>query len=189
LQKLLNTNKKEIRERISHLLNNQEEKERVRKSLIIENKLFKLAGFAKAKTILFYASFDGEVDTYQMIRKAQKLGKKIALPVIAKERRELLLALIGSVDESLQDGPYGIKEPILNETNQISADVIDFVVVPGVAFDKNRNRLGRGGGYYDRFLARLAKNIPTAGLAFDFQIVDQLPVERHDFAVTSLITN
>ena len=65
---------------------------------------------------------------------------------------------------------------------------IDLVVVPGIAFDRLGNRLGRGGGYFDRFLAKLKKrNIPMFGLAFKFQVLKQLPVLSHDIPVTKLI--
>ena len=67
--------------------------------------------------------------------------------------------------------------------------LIDLVVVPGLAFDSGGNRLGRGGGFYDRFLARLRRSAVTIGLAFDLQIIDRVPADDRDFAVGTIVTD
>ena len=144
--------------------------------------------FKVAKTILFYASFDGEVDTFEMMTQAQKLGKKILLPTIIKDQKRIVPAVVDCLEENLHSGPYGIKQPkILDGT--VSPEEMDFILVPGVAFDRNNFRLGRGHGYYDRFLGGLPKTAVTCGLAFDFQIVENLPSQAHDIKVSRILCN
>lgn len=187
---MCNNLKKNFRERIITLLRNQEEEERLIKSLAISDKLFQMTEFQEAKTILFYASFDGEVETFEMIKKVQRLGKIIGLPRIEKNDRKIIPTLIKSLEDDLEIGSYGIKQPKSDSMNILREDCIDMVVVPGIAFDKKNNRLGRGGGYYDRFLGSLPPHIPTVGLAFDFQIVESLPFqEEHDVKVTHVLSN
>ncbi|HLF18920.1 MAG TPA: 5-formyltetrahydrofolate cyclo-ligase [Candidatus Omnitrophota bacterium] len=181
--------KQDLRERILTLLRNQKEEERIKKSLSIKDKLFKTKLIQEAKTILFYASFDGEVDTFEMIRQASQLGKRIGLPIIQSKQKQIIPAL-WDVHESLVEGPYGIRQPQNHPTKRFSMEELDAVIVPGVAFDRNNHRLGRGGGYYDRFLAVLPKEIPTIGLAFDFQCIDSIPgLGDHDVRLSRVVTN
>ncbi len=156
---------------------------------MILKKLFSIPEFRKSKIILFYASFDGEVDTFEMMKQALKLGKKIALPAIIQKKKKIIPALIQNPEHDLDLGPYGIKQPRFDKSRRIPLDEIDMVIVPGVAFDKRNYRLGRGEGYYDRFLKNLTHKIPSIGLAFDFQILDFLPIEKHDIPVSRIIVN
>lgn len=179
-----------FRKKILNLLRNQKEEDRFKKSRIILKKLFATRKVQQARTILFYASFDGEVETFEMIKQAQRLGKKIALPVILKDQKKIVPALIENPQEDLQIGHYGIQEPKDACARLVGLEQIDLILVPGVAFDKKNNRLGRGHGYYDRFLSAVPASIPAFGLAFDFQVVECLPrPEKHDVKVSRVITN
>lgn len=205
--------KAEVREEILSRLRSQEESERITKSRSIEEKLFSLPEFVQAKCVMFFVSFDGEVDTGPMIKRAQQGGKKVAVPVIRacdptsgknlprKETKEsccatqqvgekrLIASLLKNSDNELSPGPYGVLEPRKDDILELALDDIDLVIVPGVAFDKAGNRLGRGKGYYDRFLKNLTvKGISSIGIAFDFQVVDSVPTLSHDLPVTKLIT-
>lgn len=188
-ERVTDTLKKTIRTRVLTLLRTQKEEDRLKKSLVILGKLFKAPEFVKAKSILFYASFDAEVETFEMIKQAKQLGKRIALPIILTKEKRIVPIGIENCEEDLELGPYGIKQPRYVKKRCISVEDIDLVVVPGVAFDKNNNRLGRGAGYYDRFLANLPQDIPTIGLAFDFQLVPRLPQQSHDRPVSRVIVN
>ena len=180
--------KQHLRMQILRQLQNQKEGARARKSRTIQRKLFVLPQFKAAKTILFYLSFDGEVDTYAMITKAITLGKRIAVPVIRARSRRLTLSLFDTAPSHLHRGPHGILQPRPHYVKRIALSEVDLIVVPGVAFDKHGNRLGRGLGYYDRFLRSVPKRTPTVGLAFDFQVLKRLPVvESHDFSVNTLL--
>ena len=183
------TTKNSLRKRILTLLRTQKEEERSVKSSRIFKKLFRLKEFKDSSTILFYASFDGEVETFDMIKQAIKLGKKIGLPSILKKAKTVIPVLVKSVGGDLKEGFYGIKQPRRTPESEIALNDIDLVVVPGVAFDKDNCRLGRGGGYYDRFLKKLPSQTFKVGLAFDFQIVGSLPHREHDVAVDRVLTN
>lgn len=183
--------KEELRKHLLERLRIQKEEERKRKSLVILDKLFALPEVKKAAVILFYASFDGEVMTFEMIKKAWELGKKIGLPKVNRLKKILEPKVVHSLEKDLKKGQYGILEPADGgKDNALATKDINVVIVPGVAFDKHNQRLGRGAGYYDRFLHTLPSHIPTLGLAFDFQIVDQIPhPEAHDVKVSNVIFN
>lgn len=182
-------NKKEIRQKVLSLLKNQREEDQLRKSIEIKNKFFADLDYVNSKIVLFYASFAGEVDTFGMMRQALEDGKQIALPIVNVQTKEIIPKLITSLEEDLEYGPYNIKQPKRNVTQDIDICQIDLAVVPAVAFDRKNNRLGRGAGYYDRFLEKIPQGIPLIGLAFDFQILEQLPIDDHDLPVTKVISN
>ena len=172
------------------LLRSQSQEDRLKKSRVIADKLFSIREFVKAKIILFYASFDGEVETFEMMKQSQRLEKKIALPASIKIQKKIIPALIENLEEDLQTGAYGIKEPRNFQSHSIDFRQIDLIIVPGLAFDREHNRLGRGAGYYDRFLREIPSSIPTFGLAFDFQIVDRLPhLDAHDMKLSQVVVN
>lgn len=162
----------------------------MQKSQRIQKQLFLTPEFKTSQIILFYASFDGEVDTVDMIKHTIALGKKVALPITLKDQKKLIPTLIEHAEKELQEGPYGIKQPKLDPSRQLDPTVLDLIIVPGLAFDRQNHRLGRGAGYYDRFLSSFPSRNPVFGLAFDFQIVDHLPPpEDHDIQVSRVIFN
>lgn len=180
--------KNRIRVQLLNKLKKQKEVERLKNSFKIHEKLFSLPEFIKAKLILFYLSFDGEVETYRMIDKAISLGKKVAVPVINRRDKILLPSLISDCGCDLEVGPYEIFQPRPKQIRNVPLNKIDLIIVPAVAFDLKGNRIGRGVGYYDRFLGSLPKRIPSIGLAFDFQVLGEIPaIESHDFSVDRVV--
>jgi len=177
--------KEEIRSKILLRLKTQKEESRKRKSKVIKNKLFRTLVFKKAKYVMFYISFDGEVDTGDMIKEAKRSGKIVAVPV-CKAGGILYPALLGKKTK-LKRGLYGVYEPVV--LRGIDLRAIDLVIVPGVAFDGRGNRLWRGKGCYDRFLKKVPKRTASVGLAFDFQILPSLPATTHDVGVKRVIFN
>lgn len=175
--------KKEIRSKILGKLKRQKEEERERKSKIIQKKLFRTAVFKKAKRIMFYISFGGEVNTERMIKKTQDLGKTVAVPVCTKNNSIRPCLLLKN--SRLIKGRYGIYEPAIKRF--IRRQDLDLVITPGVAFDKKGRRLGRGKGCYDYFLKRLPKRIPALGLAFDFQILPIIPATKRDVRINRVL--
>ena len=169
------------------LLRNQQEEDRRGKSLAILERLLVDPAFLRSKTILFYASFDGEVETFEMMTQAKRLGKQIALPTIFRTEKKLVPILVEDLDD-LEEGAYGIRQPRFSADRCLLPEDLDFCLVPGVGFDRSNLRLGRGAGYYDRFLCTLPRAIPTVGLAFRFQILDRLPRQPHDVAVSRVIS-
>lgn len=175
--------KSQLRNKILLELQKQKEEDRNRKSRIIKEKLFRTFAFKKAKTVMFYIAFDGEVDTQDMIKKARILGKIIAVPVCRKNRQ--IMPCILNDKTKLVRGLYGILEPAIKKP--VNLEDIDLVIVPGVAFDKEGNRLGRGKGYYDRFLKKLPDRVNSIGLAFDSQILPSAPATPIDVSVDRVI--
>jgi len=168
------------------LLKEQNKQECERKSRMIAEQFWQLPAIGKARSILFYASMPGEVDTLAMIEKAIFLGKRVALPIVEKNKGKLIPTVILSM-EDVHKGTYGIAEPHSDPDKALALKDIDAVIVPGLAFDRCNNRLGRGAGYYDRFLSTLPKTVTTVGLAFDFQLTESLPVEAHDVRLGQII--
>ncbi|MCM8760536.1 MAG: 5-formyltetrahydrofolate cyclo-ligase [Candidatus Omnitrophica bacterium] len=162
--------------------------EKAAKSDIIKNKLFNEEEFKKAKVVMFYVSLKDEVNTISMIDETIKMGKKVCVPVILKEDKRLVAGEIKDREKDLERQHFGIYQPKAGHVREVPLDDIDLVVVPGVAFDRNNVRLGRGHGYYDRFLCGLPEKTKTIGLAFDFQVVEHLPKDSHDIPVSKIIT-
>lgn len=182
-------NKKELRQYFIRLLKDQKEDDRVSKSEVIGEKLFQLPEFRSCQKVLFYASFREEVITFPMMQQAIDQTKKIALPFVNTNNKHIVPMVVEDLSH-LKTGAYGIKEPDNDPNNIIPVDELDAVIVPGLAFDHQGNRLGRGAGYYDRLLAQLPSSTLTIGLAFDCQYIDQLPLlQDHDIRVDCVLTN
>jgi len=180
--------KHKIRKTIKEKLDKHSELEKSRKSGIIKDKLFNEEEFKKADVVMFYVSLKDEVSTFTMIDEAIEAGKRVCVPVILKEERRLIAGEIKNRKADLESQHFGIYQPIAGRVTEVPLKDIDLVVVPGIAFDKNNVRLGRGHGYYDRFLCALPNDTKAIGLAFDFQVVEDLPKDSHDIPVWKTIT-
>lgn len=145
----------------------------------ILNQLEQHPAFCAAKTILLYHSMKDEVFTHSFIEKWSK-SKHILLPVVKGD--DLELCSYSTIDD-LAIGAYGILEPVGTPFREY--DKIDLVIVPGVAFDSSGCRLGRGKGYYDRLLPKIAA--PKIGICFPFQLVDEIPTEELDVRMDQVI--
>ncbi len=156
------------------------------KDEIIIARLTALPEFIKARTILFYASFRSEVDTFELLRYSILNKKTVVLPRVDEQNTGLRLYEIHTMAD-LAPGCYGILEPLADEDRGVPDAAIDLVVVPGVAFDEHCNRLGYGKGYYDRLLAH--KNAPALGLAYEEQILAHIPADAHDIKMDKIITD
>ena len=174
--------KSHLRESILEKRNLLPQAEILEKSRKIENSLFKLNEFKKSKTIMFFVSFNSEVNTHEMIKKTFG-SKTVVVPKIAQNAIEP--SLIIDFDSLIQSGKFGILEPI--DIMKIAYKNIDLVLVPGIAFDSEGHRLGYGFGYYDKFLRKVPK-AAKIGLCFDFQVVDKVPKEEHDVPVDFIVT-
>ena len=139
--------------------------------------------YKAADRILCYASCKGEADTWTLIEKAIKDGKKVALPRVTGPA-EMHFFRITSVND-VAPGYYDIPEPL--ETCQ--EEVFEgFLIVPGTAFDRQMHRMGYGGGFYDAWLECYGSQVTACGLAYDFQLLDEIPYEEHDRTMDIVIT-
>jgi len=154
-----------------------------KRSRDIQKNLEKLELYQKAKRIMIYYPLKGEVDLLDMVRKAKK---DFCFPKIEKEK--LVPYQVKNLETDFEKGKFGIKEPIKEKCRRVNVEELDLVIVPGLVFDRERNRLGRGKGYYDRFLKEL-KEVISIGVAFNFQIIDSLPyLSSHDEKVDILVS-
>ena len=135
----------------------------------------------EAKVILAYYSLPGEVDTHTLIQELVAEGKTVLLPKVLDDTTMELRQYAGPQD--LSEGAYHIMEPMGAPFKDFSQ--IDVALIPGLAFDTNGHRLGRGKGYYDRFLTAFTGK--TIGVCFDFQKVAEVPVDAHDVAVDRVV--
>ena len=180
-----------LRKRMRRKLGLQSRSERRRKSGIIQEKVFSREEFLTSGCIMLYVSRGtGEVETGPIIEKAFKMGKRVVLPVTAIREKSIRPVRLKSLDERLRKTRYGIYEPGDAGTGRtVRIDDIDLVIVPGLAFDAENNRLGHGQGYYDRFLRRLPAGTSKIGLGFRFQLFEKIPAAAHDFSLTRVITD
>jgi 5-formyltetrahydrofolate cyclo-ligase len=156
--------------------------ERKAKSREIEKNLFRLPGFQAARRVMFYASFRSEVETHEMIRRAIDQGKRVVLPKV--KGKDLALFEIRDFDRDVKAGKWDIPEPTGGKA--VNPERIDFIVVPGAVFDERGNRLGYGAGFYDKLLKGYKG--ATAALAFELQIVPDVPAQPHDVPVQRIVT-
>jgi 5-formyltetrahydrofolate cyclo-ligase len=158
-----------------------------------------LEEFKKARCVVAYVSMADEVDTHRIIDESIRMKKKVGVPVVVgaergaasrgRDKKGLIISQITDRIRQLEIGPYGIDQPKGDDIKPIPFKDMDLVLVPGVAFDKKGNRLGRGKGYYDRFLKKLPKKALTIGLCFDFQLTESTPTLAHDIPVRMLLHN
>lgn len=156
------------------------------KSRLIEKKLFELNEFNTSMNILFYVSYNNEVYTHDMIKKCLCMEKNIIVPISDVINKELILSKINRWGD-LEKGSYNILEPKKKCENQIFLDTINLIIVPAIGYDIKGNRIGHGFGYFDKLLKK-PNNAFYIGLAFDFQIIDNIQIEKHDISVNKILT-
>ncbi len=165
--------KKEIRNKLISIRNGLDAGWIKERSIQIEERLFKDKDFLENGNILFYDAFEKEVQTEDMIKRALTIKKRVFLPVTDFKNKNILISDIGEGKKSAEI---------------VSDNEVEVVIVPGIAFSESGARIGFGMGFYDRLLSRLSKEVKTIGLAFDFQIANEIPVCSHDFIVDKIIT-
>lgn len=148
----------------------------------IENTLFGLPEFRSAPLVMLFASFQSEVETHHMIRRALAEGKRVVLPKV--RGKDLELIEIGNFDRDVSPGAWGIPEP--DQGKRVGLQDVGLIVVPGAVFDERGNRVGYGGGFYDKLLASYPGM--TVALAFELQILPAVPADPHDIPVKKIVT-
>lgn len=180
-----------LRKEILNLRNLLSKDEVSQKSYEIIKNLKSLEEYKSGRLIMCYVDFNNEVMTKAFIDQSIEEGKRILVPAIADTtagKKEMCAAEIASVKSDLEPGAYGILEPKKNNLKKVEPSEIDLVVVPGVVFNTDGHRIGYGAGYYDRFLKKLRSGCVKVGVAFEIQVLTQIPVDKHDVPVEILIT-
>jgi 5-formyltetrahydrofolate cyclo-ligase len=197
--------KKKIRARLLRKRDSITPELKVQKENAIKKRLFALKEYKRANSLLAYVSFRSEVDTTGFLQDVINSGKKLVLPVVDSRNKVLMLYEVKETTE-LEDGYMGILEPGVRENREVSLSDVDLVIIPGAGFDLKGNRLGYGGGYYDKLLAGIrdqesgvSKKELTPkpqrpgpfliALAFEEQLEDKIPSEPHDIKMDIIITD
>ena len=179
---MIDQQKKEIRKQIRILKSRVSFDDKKFRSENIFKKIEKLEEFKESEIVMLYWSMNDEVYTHDFIQKwADK--KQVILPSV--KGKELKLKKFKGIDDLVNGESFGIGEPsgeIFNDS-----DKIDLILVPGVAFDKQNNRLGRGKAYYDKLLKKTKAY--KIGICFDFQLINSVPVDEHDIKMDIVITD
>ncbi len=190
----MNQNKHAIRQ---HIIQQRKllSKEQQQRSQQTANHLYQSIYFLQAKHIAYYLPIAGEADPTSLRTSTYKNEKTFYLPIVAQDgENELLFAKVHK-NTHYKKNKYGIKEPIYHVKDLLAADKLDLVITPLVGFDQKGNRLGMGGGYYDRTFAFKCKNntitqkMPILiGYAYDFQQINKLQVEDWDIPLNGIVT-
>lgn len=156
-------------------------------AIAIAQRIAALPSFRAARCPLLTLPFRSEWDTHDLIADAHAQGKTVVLPRVDDATRMLAVHVVQDVARETAPGFRGIPEPAASLPG-VDLAAIDWVLVPGVAFDLAGRRLGYGGGYYDRLLTLLDTGAPRVAGAFDLQVVASVPAAPHDLAVDLIVT-
>ena len=153
----------------------------------IFRKIEELECFRKAECILIYITFGAELNTIPFLQRCIGYGKKTLTPICHKDR-SMTLALTEKFPEGFERTPYGILEIPAHKAEAVSEEELDLIIVPGLAFTLEGDRLGYGGGYYDRLFSKLPEKTVRLCPSFDDFIIKEVPVDEHDQKVDIIIT-
>jgi 5-formyltetrahydrofolate cyclo-ligase len=178
--------KKAIRNQIRQSLAAMTADEVARLSHHACRRVAELERFRNARSVMLYLPFANEVDTTALALSAWLHGKTVLAPKVQWEHGRMMAVAISSVAEDTQVSALGYREPTLDAPWPL--EQIDIIIVPGLAFDRHGNRLGRGKGFYDRFLAHDAIKALKVGLAYERQVLETVPTTDGDQRIDVLVT-
>jgi len=180
--------KSQLRKRMLNVRNTMSEEEIKNKSRAIMNKLTCMDEYKNSKVIFVYMSFKNEVDTTDLISKMLEDNKRVVIPYTDTVNTVIIPSEIKSIHEDLTLSHFGYYEPVFEKIRRIEPGELDLIIVPGVVFDRNNNRIGFGKGYYDKILSRKRSDAKAIAVAYDFQVLDEVPSEPHDIKMDMIIT-
>lgn len=179
--------KRALRQHIRQQLEGMTREELLERSAAVLKHLYEQPEYRDAEVVMIFLSTPYEVDTQQLAQRAWADGKRVLAPRITWEQRRLLPVEITSLAGTVEDGEMGIRQPV--EGLPVPVEDIDLVLLPGLAFDARGNRLGRGRGFYDRFLAHARFRGVSCALALEEQVIDHVPTVPTDKPVHMLVTD
>ena len=179
--------KKELRQRLRKILADIPSEVLETKSLRACHRLFEQPEYIKAEIVMVFLSLPTEIDTSPLVLRAWQDRKRVLAPKVSWSQRRMMPVEIRSLTEDLAVSQMGIREPVSGIPFPIS--MIDLVIVPGLGFDDYGNRLGRGRGFYDRFLAHPEFEGTACAMAFEEQMTASVPVGPLDCGVDMLVTD
>ena len=184
-------NKVHIRKQVLDLRNSIDKNSLDSFSQAIEEKLGQLGEVKNAQRIMCFVSFGSEVHTHQLIKRWISEAKSVSVPCLQKlpdGNKTMHAVHINDFSALRARGSFGILEPELEYSTIIPPEELDLIIVPGTAFDIKGNRMGYGGGFYDRFLKQTKDDCIKIGICFDFQIFDSIPYQDYDIPVDLIVT-
>jgi 5-formyltetrahydrofolate cyclo-ligase len=176
-----------VRKHLREVLAALTESQRHQKSLNACSLVAASPEFAAARVVMLFLSTPHEVDTASLALKSWQAGKTVVVPKVSWDQRRMLPVEISSLNTNMTTTGPGVREPVNGKP--IPVDFIDLVIVPGLGFTANGHRIGRGMGFYDRFLAQPEFLGVSCGLGFEEQIVENMPVLDHDVPLSMLATD
>lgn len=179
--------KKELRQRLRQILSDIPSEEIASRSLRACHRLFEQPEFLRADVIMVFLSLPTEVDTTSLVLRAWQERKRVMAPKVSWNQRRMLPVEIRSLTDELGVSSMGVREPVAGIPFPVS--MIDLVIVPGLGFDEFGNRLGRGRGFYDRFLVHPEFKGVACALAFECQVVPTIPTGPLDRQVDMVVTD
>src|SRR5436190_10538067 len=180
-------NKATLRRELKKILSDMPEAQRHAKSVTITSLIAASPEFDAARVIMLFLSTPHEVDTAPLALRAWQAGKQLVVPKVSWNQRRMLPVEITSLTTGITTTGPGVREPIAGKP--VPLEFIDLVIVPGMGFTPKGYRIGRGMGFYDRFLSQSEFVGLSCGLAFKEQIVEQLPIQAHDVPLSMLVTD
>lgn len=177
--------KSKIRKRILNVRNNMSKEDVKKNSNAIMDKITSLDIYKQSKVVFIYMDFKNEVITSNLIKHMLSEKKRVVIPYTDSINTVLIPSEI-TKESDLKQNSFGYFEP--KSILPVNIEEIDLVIVPGVVFDKNLNRIGFGKGYYDKILNRLKPSAKKVALAHDFQVLEDIPAEEHDVKMDMIIT-
>ncbi|MBK8170904.1 MAG: 5-formyltetrahydrofolate cyclo-ligase [Sandaracinaceae bacterium] len=178
--------KNELRKRMKAVRKTLPHEARLTRARAICEKLVALDAWKNARTVSLYMAMREEVHLDVAIDAARADGKVIAMPRVDDET-DLLVLHEWRADDAMATSAFGVAEPLASAP-RIPGEAVDLVIVPALAFDDKGHRIGYGAGYYDRLLPTLA-NAVRIGIAFDFQLIAEAPVQANDVPVHTVVTD
>ncbi len=179
--------KKELRQRLRKILATIPSEELETKSLRACHRLFEQPEYVKAEVIMVFLSLATEIDTSAVVLRAWQDRKRVLAPKVSWSQRRVMPVEIRSLTEDLAVSQVGIREPVSGIPFPVSE--MDLVIVPGLGFDEFGHRLGRGRGFYDRFLAHPELKATACAMGFEEQMTASVPVGPLDRNVDMLVTD
>lgn len=180
--------KREMRNEIIEKIGKYGEKEYDEKMTVLKERLFSFANFQEAKIVFLPSARENEMDVKGIIKQSLSLNKIVVLPSFHPVKKDMILMKLDNPETELIQGPFGNMEPDPHKCKVVPIDSIDIAVIPGLAFDEKGGRLGTGKGYFDLFIPKLPITARKVSLAFEDQLIQQVPMESHDKYIDIIIT-
>jgi 5-formyltetrahydrofolate cyclo-ligase len=151
-------------------------------------RLLGMPWFASARTVMLYAAMETELDVSLVAKECRRTGRVVALPAVDWSGGTMSARRVDDWASVLVTGKHGVREP-RGDTPLVEVEDLDLIVVPGLGFGRDRTRLGRGGGYYDRFLSGASIRAARVGIGFSWQVLASMPTTDSDVTLDGVVTD